>query len=345
VADSRVYAFARQDEDEVISCIDLDSGKVIWTDGYPAPYTMNPAAASHGKGPKSTPVISHGRLFAFGISGIVSAYDLMTGKLEWRREFSGQYRQTSPLYGAAMSPLVVADMLVVHIGGHDSGDLTALDVRTGKARWSWKGDGPGYASPIVVDIQGTEQIVTQTQKHLVGLSASTGELLWSTQFTTAYDQNSVTPLRHKDLLIFSGLDKGTMAIRISRRAQRWVAEQVWHNDQVSMYMNSPIELGDLIFGLSHKRKGQYFGIEGGTGKTLWTTEGREGDNAAIIKAGDYIFILTTDAELIIARANRMGFEPLKKYAVAQSPTWAHPVVLANQVLIKDQSTLASWGIE
>ena len=345
VAGGRVYTFSRQGEQEVVTCLDLDSGKLLWKDGYAAAYTINPAAVAHGKGPKSTPLLYQGKLYTFGINGIFSCYDLKTGKPAWRKEFSKQFKATSPFYGAAMSPIVDNGLLIAHVGGHDAGALMAFNAETGDLKWSWKGDGPGYASPIAVELNGLRQIVTQTQKFIVGISAASGELIWQIPFETEYSQNSVTPVAYKNTLIFSGIDKATMAIKVIKRDGKWTTEQVWQNPQVSMYMNSPVVNGDYLFGLSHKRKGQFFCLDARTGETLWTSEGREGENAAMLSAGEILFLLTNDAELIVAKNNAKRFEPLRKYKVAESPTWAHPAIVDNGILIKDATTLALWSLE
>ena len=81
---NRIYMFARQGENEVLDAIDTDTGKTIWQSSYAAPFTMNPAAVRHEKGPKSTPAFAGGKLFTLGISGIVSAFDAVTGKLLWQ---------------------------------------------------------------------------------------------------------------------------------------------------------------------------------------------------------------------------------------------------------------------
>lgn len=340
VAGSRVYIFSRQEENEVATCVDLETGKVLWRDAYPTPYMMNPAALSHGKGPKSTPVLDNGKLYTFGISGILSCYDAATGKLRWRKEFSKQFKATSPLYGAATSPIVNEGFVIVHVGGNDSGALTAFDAQTGEVKWSWKQDGPGYASPIIAEIGGTTHLVTQTQKSIAGFSPTTGELLWRIPFETEYEQNIVTPVVYRQTLILSGLDKGTMAIKPVKRGTTWSTEQVWLNPDVSMYMNSPVVSGDYLFGLSHKRKGQFFCLDARTGKTQWTSNGREGDNAATVAAGQFVFFLTDAAELRVAKSDPKQFEVIRKYQVAESPTWAHPVVTARGILIKDSTTIA-----
>lgn len=344
VVGRRVYLHSRQDESEVASCFDLDTGKQLWRDSYPTPYMMNPAAVSHGKGPKSTPVAYNNKLYTFGISGILSCYDTATGKVKWRKEFSKLFKATAPLYGAATSPLVHNGLVIAHVGGHDSGALTAFNAETGEVKWSWTGDGPGYASPLVFESGGVSQIVTQTQESIAGFSATTGQLLWQVGFKIEYAQNIVTPVAYKQTLIVSGLDMGTMAIRANKRGKKWTPEQVW-NTEASMYMSSPVVIGDYLYGFSHKRKGQFFCIDARTGKTLWSSTGRDGDTAAMVAAGQFLLMLTDGAELIVARSDPKQFEVLKKYSVADSPTWAHPVVVGKTILVKDLSNLALLSLE
>ena len=184
VIGSRVYLHTRQGGNEVLACFDLDSGKQIWKQSYPAPYKMNSAAAGHGEGPKSTPVAAGGRLFTFGISGVLSAWDLATGKQIWGHDFTKEYKEdTWPDFGVAMSPLVEGNMVIAHAGGNKEGMLAAFDTATGAIKWSWKGDGPAYASPIVVDLGGTRQVVTQSRDNIVGVALANGELLWKIPFT------------------------------------------------------------------------------------------------------------------------------------------------------------------
>jgi outer membrane protein assembly factor BamB len=340
VVGSRVYTFTRRDDDELLMALDTDTGKVIWHTRYPAPFTMNPAAAAHGKGPKSTPAFANGRLFTLGMSGVVTAFDATTGKQLWQRAAAPK----GPLYGTAMSPLVDGDLVIVHVGGHDQGALTAFGAETGTAKWTWNGDGPAYGSPIVAELGGTRQVVTITQDNLVGVSAAKGELLWRRPFTTAYTQNAITPILYGDTLIVSGLEKGVTAFRVLKRDSRWATENVWENKDVSMYMANGVIIHDTLFGLSHRRSGQFFCLDAKTGKTLWTTAGRQATNAAIVRAGELLFVLDDDAQLIVARSSLTGFEPLRRYSVADSATWAQPAISGNRVFVKDESTLALWTL-
>jgi outer membrane protein assembly factor BamB len=340
---NRIFVLSRRSENEIVSCLDRESGKIIWQQTYGAPYTMNSAAYAHGKGPKSTPVIHQGHLYTLGISGVLSCFDLHEGKLQWQHRFLTSFEHTSPLYGASMSPLAIEDQVIAHVGGEDDGALRAFDCRTGKVNWSWEGDGPGYASPILVKLEGVRQVVTQTQDSIVGVALSDGRLLWQIPFSTAWQQNVVTPVLYKDLLILSGLDKGTFAIRLERNQSGWSAREVWSTRDVSMYMSSPVLADNLLFGLSHLKRGQLFCLNPANGEVLWKGDGRQGDYAGLLSSGKLLFVLTTDGEFLVIETSAEALKKLAQHTVADSPTWAHPVILGSQLLIKDFSSLALWS--
>ena len=340
VVGDRVFQFSRIGDDEIVQALDLASGKSVWRQSYAVPYTMNMAAMSHGKGPKSTPLVDGGRIFTLGISGILSAFDAATGRVLWRKEFGAQFKETSPLFGAATSPVIDQGRLIVYVGGNGNGALTAFNPATGAVLWAFKGDGPAYASAIAAELAGVRQVVTLSDSNLVGVSADKGELLWKLPFTTEYVQNAVSPVVRGDLVIYTGLEHSVKAVRIVRSGAAFAAQPVWENAEVASYMSSPVVAGDRVYGLSHKKKGQFYCLDALTGKTIWLSEGRQGDNAALLAGGGALFLLTTESELLVANAAGASFSVLKRYSVAASPTWAHPVVLGEGVLVKDAESLA-----
>lgn len=342
VANGRIYVFARQGEEEVLLCLNSATGKQIWSSSQPIAYEMHNAARAHGKGPKSTPVLYDGNVYTFGITGVLSGHDARTGKLKWRREFSQQYPKTSPLFGTAMSPLVLNGQVIAHVGGHDKGALIAFDAATGATKWSNETDGPAYSSPIVINLAGTQQVVTFMQKDFVGVDAATGKLLWRIPAKSQYDENSVTPIAYKDMLILSREEQGVEAIRLVQQGPNLMPVQVWNNKETQLFMNTPVLQGNLLVGLSARNKGQFFSIDADTGKTLWLGPGRMGENAAILNLGGKVLLmLTNDAKLVVLPAAAKDFVPAAEYTVAESPTWAHPIVMGNRILIKDETTLRS----
>jgi outer membrane protein assembly factor BamB len=342
VANGRIYQQSRIGEQETLTAYDAATGKQVWRDAYDAPYTMSSAATSHGKGPKSTPVVDRARVYTLGISGTLSALDAATGKVAWRQHFKKEFAKTSPEFGASMSPMIDGELLFAHVGGDKNGALIAFDRTSGAHRWTWNGDGPAYASPVIATFGGVRHLVTQTQSNIVGLSPSDGKLLWQIPFTTDYEQNIVTPVVTNGVLIYGGLNKPTTAIRLVQEAGAWKPQQVWQHADIPMYMSSPVVVDGVLYGLTHRNRGQFFAADVATGKTLWTSPPRQGENAALAAAGGVIIATTTDGELVVFRQNRKGFELVREYTVADSPIWAHPAFVGNSILIKDLETLALW---
>ena len=334
----RIYLHSRVGADEVVAAYSATDGSKIWEDRVETPYTMNSAALDHGKGPKSTPVLHQGALYTFGITGILSAIETQTGKVRWRIDFKSRFKEDSPLFGTAASPLIVDDVVVAHVGGHEQGALAAFELADGKLRWEWTGDGPGYSSPIVIELEGVRQLITQSQQWIVALDASNGSEAWKLPFVTSSYQNSVSPVALVDSVLLSGLDQGVFAVRPGSGDP----ETLWKTTRTSFYMNTPVLRDGRLYGLSHKRRGQFVCLDATSGDAIWGSRGREGENAAILATSQHVFFLTTDARLVIVKAGAAEYAPAAEYSVADSPTWAHPVIGGDSILIKDLKHLARW---
>ena len=347
VVGNSVFVFSRQNDDEVMIALDAASGKVLWRSAHPAPFEMNSAAAPHNKGPKSTPVYANARLFAIGMTGVVVAYDAATGKRLWEKPGS----MPVPTYTThSFSPIIEGGTVIFHVGGHMEGALTAFDVATGDVRWRWGGDGPGYGSPIIVDFGGVRQLVTITQGKLIGVNPSTGALLWERPYASTNFTNSITPVRLGDMLIYwgSGTNAPMLAVRVTRQNNQWSVEQVWENPDLPGRFSNAVLEGDVMFGLTGRNSGQYYAVDAKSGKTLWTSEGRQASNAAIARVGDILVSLENDGELVILRTSRAGFEPIRRYRVAAEETfsaWAQPALSGNRIFVKDLTTVALWTID
>jgi len=321
--------------------LDAATGDEVWRTSYPAPFSVDPATEPHGPGPKATSAFSEGRLYTLGLGGVVTAFDAATGDIVWEVPAP----RVGPLFGTSTSPLVEGELVVVYVGGHDDGGLTGFDSATGAVRWAWTEDGPSYASPVAADLHGTRQIITLSQDHVVGVSATIGELLWQRRFSTPYTQNAIDPIVIDDVVIVTGVQTPATAFRVLRETDAWTTEEVWENPEASFYMTNGILVDGLLFGLSDRNRGQYVLLDTASGETVWSSEGRRASNAAILAADETVFVLEDDAELVVGQVGSTGFEEMRRYIVAEGATWAQPVISADRLFIKDVTTLALWTID
>jgi len=154
--------------------------------------------------------------------------------------------------------------------------------------------------------------------------------------------NSITPILYGQTLIVSGNGGPTTALTVAKRNNQWVTETVWENADVPLRFSNGVIVQDMFISLSTRNSGQYFCVDAKTGKTLWLSEGRQAGNAALVKAGNVVFSLEDDGELVVLPISAKAFEPLRRYKVAEAATWAQPAISGNRVFVKDVSTLALW---
>jgi len=345
VADGLVYQLSRQGGEEHVRCLELDSGRTVWHASYPASGAVHSAAASHGIGPKSTPVVARGKLYTLGIGNILSCFEARTGELLWRNAFEGRFPKPAPSCGASMSPLIDENRCIVHLGADRDGALYALDADNGQEQWEYDGDGPGYGSPIMVSLDGTRQIVTPVSKFVAGIDIDSGKILWREPFPTFSTQNVITPLGHRDTIITGGIGQPTVAIRRGRGDGVATVERIWENKAVQLHMSSPVLLDGKLFGLSRMKSGQLFCLDANTGETLWQGEGRFAKNAAILVVEDLLAIQTSDGKLIFAKPTATGLDHLAEYPVdPSSRAWAHPALVGKRILVKGDENLICWSL-
>jgi outer membrane protein assembly factor BamB len=339
VVGQTVYAFTRRNGQETLLALNAATGKIVWQTGYPAPpLAPGSVAAKHGDGPKATPLFHNGKLYTLGLSGALSAFDAKTGKLVWQKPAPAE----PPYYGMAVSPLGDKNLIIAHPGSH--GPLTAFDANTGKVKWAATGDS-AWASPIIIELGGTRQVVSMTSTSVISVAVADGAPLWEHPWKSSGTASAMTPIVYGDTVIVASQKMPVAALRPARRDGKWAVEVVWENKEVSLFMSNPALIRDTLFGLSERSSGQFFALDARTGKTLWLGQPREATNTAVVKAGELLFLLNDDAELIVARSSQAGFELLKRYTVADSATWAQPAISGKRIFVKDVTTLTLWTLD
>jgi hypothetical protein len=329
----------------------------VWSQRYDAPFQQDSNARDHGRGPYATPALAGGRLFTFGVTSVVSAWDADTGRLLWRRDYGREFEPGYPIFGVAISPLVWEGSCFVHVGymgwedrGRGKGAMVALDVADGRERWRWDEDGPSAgASPILARIGGQPHLVFKSQENIVGLDPQNGRELWRVPYKAVQDNTIVTPLFVGDVLVTSDWDMGLRAWRIEHGEGGWSARRLWETRAASIFTSSPVLVAAggtaQVVGFSHFNRGQLFSLDPISGEVAWRGPARSGDHASLVEWGGDVLVFQQDGSLVVWRVARDGIRRMREYSLGRSGTWAHPAVAGNHVIVRDGERLAVFRFD
>lgn len=335
---NKIYLNTRQDDQEVILCLDAATGKELWKNQYPSTAVTGPAG-SH-PGPRSTPSVANGKVVTFGASAIVSCLNANTGKLVWRRE---NPTNKVPQFFTGMSPLIVDNTCIVHVGTKDNGEVVALDLGTGNEKWKWTGDGPAYASPSIMNIDGKKHLIVQTEKNLISLNLADGKLIW--QIATPVQQrfyNCVSPYIDEQTIYLTGQGTGTKAIKVEKSGNEYVTKEFWSNPTIGAKWNTPILKDGFLYGFTDQKR--IYCLNSTTGQTAWIDNAVNSDFATIVDCGTVIIGLPSTANLIVFKPESNVFSEVIKYKVSESSVYSYPIIAGDKIYIKDAETLMMYKI-
>jgi len=333
----KLYVFARQGDDEVTLCLDAD-GKEVWRDKNPVPAISGPSARQH-PGPRGTPAVAEGKVVTLGVTGVLSCLDAATGKVAWRKDDI----KGAPKFFTGMSPIIADGLAIAQLGGEDNGAIAAYKLAGGEEKWKCADQGPAYASPVLATIEGVKQLVTLTDKKVVGVALADGKLLWEIPFAAqgmAY--NAATPIVDGSTVIFTGQGRGTKAVKIEKKEGALGVNELWSNPAGTQFCSLVLKDG-LLYGISDK--GYLFCIDAKKGETVWTDSTKVGNFGAMLDAGSTILALPNNSQLLAFKPGQKEYAEVAKLTVAESATYACPILTGNKIFVKDQDALILWTLE
>lgn len=330
---------------ERVLCLDEKTGQVLWKHEYPCVYQI-----SYASGPRTTPVVAGGKVYAVGAMGDLLCLDADKGTVVWSKDLRKDYSGKAPYWGFSGHPLVDGDRLICLVGGKGS-VAVAFDKETGKELWkNLSAAEPGYSPPVIGEVAGKRTLFVWHPESINALDPKTGELIWTHPFVrgkTKQIKAGMTismPRLDGDTLFLSNFYDGGVLLRLDGQkppTEIWRkigrSEQPDDTEGLHCVMNTPVIKDGHIYGVCSY--GELRCLDAKTGERLWSThEAAAGKSvrwghAFLIEQGDRFFLFNERGDLIIARLTPKGYEeisranilaPTNTMAMGRRVVWSHP---------------------
>jgi len=342
VEDGRLYTMYQKGEQETVTALDAASGGTLWEYSYQAPITVDMTRAP---GPRATPLVKGARIYTIGATGKLHCLDKRTGKLAWMYDLFTEFKGYVQDEYYSSSPIAYRDTIIVPVGAA-GGALMAFNQKDGSVVWK-KGDFKiSYASPLLIKVDGQEQLVAMMEENIVGVEPGNGELLWSYPHKNRTKTNVSTPVWGEDNLLFcsSAYDSGGRALKLSRSDNKTSVEEVWYQRQMRVHIGNVIRLGDIVYGSSGDFGAVTFtAVNIRTGQVLW--QERNLGKVSLLCADGRFIMLDEDGNLMLATPGADGLKIHSRVQLLTNTAWTPPALAGTKLYLRDRKTIMALELK
>ncbi|MBL9157220.1 MAG: PQQ-like beta-propeller repeat protein [Verrucomicrobiales bacterium] len=348
IVGDRLVVFNRQGDEEVIQCLEPETGKQYWSHAYPSSYRDR---YGFNDGPRASAVIAEGRVFTLGAESVLTCLDLASGTALWQRKLASEFDRLPYFFGHGCAPIVHGGKVIVPLGTTDGLSVAAFDVATGKLAWgtkhTWQA---GYSSPIITKLQGKDRLLVFAGDDsdppvggLLAIDPENGDLLDAFPWRPdKYESvNGSTPLAVGDDRVFisASYNKGGVLLKFNADG-KW--EELWRTPEFGLHWATPLLLDGHLYGFHGRNEPDalFKSVEVATGKESWsadpefTTPGPGGRDyrmkyfrGSLLQADGRTWALGEFGTLGILKLTPAGFEEIDRTQLFLArATWSLPVL-------------------
>jgi outer membrane protein assembly factor BamB len=325
-----------KDEEELVA-FDAAKGTKLWSKTYP----RAPFKNQFGYGPRATPVVADGKVYTFGVTGILSCFKADNGEQLWQVDTLAKFKAPNLTFGLSCSPLVDGDRVIVAVGKGAS--VVAFDRTKGEVVWESLKDPASYSSPVIYGKDKDRQLTILTQQGVVALKPEDGKLLWKFPLVDLLSESSTTPIRAGGVLFASSVTFGSVGLKVDEKDGKLAANQEWKNPALTCYFSTPVAVGKdhiyLVTGALISPQATLRCVEAATGKELWKKGPVGKYHATLLRTGDDKLLMLEEAgSLVLVEPNAREYRELARSKVC-GHTWAHPALANGKLYIRDEKEL------
>jgi outer membrane protein assembly factor BamB len=342
VVGDRLFTQEQLGDDEAVVCYDAATGNPIWRHFEKAKFTETIA----GAGPRATPTIADGKLYAVGATGILLCLKAEDGAEIWKTDITADTGGVVPQWGYSSSPLVLNGLVVVYAGGPMGKGTAAFDAGTGKLTWASGDAMHGYSSAQRTVIDGIEQILMLSDCGLESFEPKAGQRLWEYKWFIKGMNRSTQPtaLGGGEFLIGTGVgsEMGTRKLRVIHDSTTWKAEVVWESPRVRPYFNDGVVHAGHLYGFDDKK---LICVDLKDGSIRWDAGTKFGHGQLLLLADQGLLVIqAVDGKIHLLKAAPDEPTELGKLDAISGKTWNHPVVNRNRLYVRNGTWAAAYEL-
>jgi outer membrane protein assembly factor BamB len=339
VENNILYTMYGRPREEVVLACDAATGKTLWEHATPMDFRSD-AASDMGNGPYSTPLIAGDRLFTTGVAGRLQSIDKKSGKLLWTQQLWLDHKGTRLMYGYSSSPIAYRETVIVPVGGRGKA-VMAFRQQDGSVAWAKNNFDNAYSSPLLIDVDGLEQLAVLMDGAVFGVNPQNGDLQWETPFQASYGIAVATPVWGPDNLLFfsAEYDAGAKVMHLQRDGLHTKATEVWASNRLRLHHGNAMRIGDTVY-FSSGGKGSVAiltAVDVRSGKILW--QDRSVPKATFVWADKKLITLDGDGNLMLAQPSPEGFKIVAKAELLTSLSWTPPALVGTRLYIRDRRNM------
>ncbi len=318
---------------EVVVALDANSGETIWEYKYPAPWGEK-MDVRFGPGPNSTPLIVGDRIFTIGATVKLHCLNRKTGEKVWGRDLVEEYGADTMMYGYGASPAAYKNTIVLPVGGDGQG-VMAFKQSDGSMAWQSQNFAPSWATPLIINVDGQDQVVVMMAKGVAGLDPNNGDLLWKQE---GHEGSCIcTPDWGEDNILFisGAYGVGARAIKLTRENGKTVAEELWFNKKMQIMHGNAVRVGDIVYGSSGDFGPTFIAaVDVNTGEFLWRKRGFS--KATCVYGDKKLIILDEDGNLALTSPRRKRLKIRSKVELCKRNAWTVPTLVGKTLYVRDR---------
>jgi outer membrane protein assembly factor BamB len=334
-----LYTMYGKQREEIVLAANAETGETLWEQAAPMSFNSD-AAAEMGNGPYATPLIANDRLFTAGVAGRLQCLDKKTGKVLWTEQLLETHSGSRLMYGYASSPIAFRDSVIVPVGARGKA-LIAFQQADGKVAWAKNNFGNVYSSPILIDLDGLEQLVALMDGALIAVNPHNGDLQWQVPFRADYSIAIATPVWGPDkrLFISSEYNGGAKVVELQRNGMQTTARELWNSIRLRLHHGNAMRIGDTVYFSSGGKGSQAIlsAVDVPSGKIHW--QERSIEKATFVWADQKLITLDQDGNLMIAHPSTAGFKISAKAPLLSRLSWTPPTLVGTRLYIRDRRTM------